>query len=179
MPQVGAKGAALYERLFYGHDGSAYRVVKVDGDGNLVAALKADQEIEVQSYGWIGAAWQKNPLAFGYSDTVFRVWSDTSLDADTNYVSDTAVPAGEIRVLTNLVTQYTGTVPTNMRFIVIRDATDYYLFGPKSPVSGQMYDRQGFWVLEEDDVLSVRVAGATATDALHAYASGFRVDIDQ
>ena len=47
MPQVAADSAGLLERLVYGFDGSVYRVVKVDTDGNLVLALVAGSTIEV------------------------------------------------------------------------------------------------------------------------------------
>jgi hypothetical protein len=47
MPLVGVNNEPLLERAIFGFDGTSYRVVKIDGDGNLVAALKASQEIEV------------------------------------------------------------------------------------------------------------------------------------
>ncbi len=47
MALVGVNNEPLLERAVFGFDGTNYRVVKVDTDGNLVAALKASQTIEV------------------------------------------------------------------------------------------------------------------------------------
>jgi len=48
MPHVGTDGSPLLERLMFAFDGTLYRPVKCDTNGNLVAAVLAGQTITVE-----------------------------------------------------------------------------------------------------------------------------------
>ncbi len=47
MPKVGVDNEPLLERVMFGYDGTNYRIVKIDTDGNLVAAIKTSQSVTV------------------------------------------------------------------------------------------------------------------------------------
>ena len=130
------------------------------------------------SYGWINGAWQKNPLLFGYSGEKEIAVSNTSLAAGANDLDSTAVPAGEIWVITHVAMSYVGTAPTHIEAKTV-GASAIMLFRQLAPVTTVVYDRQGWWIMEEGDLLRCTVAGATLNDDLYLWATGFKVDIDQ
>lgn len=133
-----------------------------------------------QNHGWIGGAWQKDPLRLGYSGQILRVWSNTALSAGNVDVDDSAVPTGELWVITNFSASYTGTVTNvSLRFTIKSGASRYTIYHQGGLSSALYVDRQGLWILKAGDILSVRVLNATLNDDLNAEAIGYRVDIDQ
>lgn len=198
MPLVGVNNEPLLERAIFAYDGADYRVVKVDTDGNLVAAIKASQSIEVmqdtaadlkatvtiptgqdieaRDYSWLGSTWQKSPMAFGYSDTYSERLIDTALAGGNVNLLGTAVPSGQVIVATNLSLRYDGTVPT-------RIAANYEwgsiggFWAVASPASGVWYDRQGWWVLKEGHYFVASVVGSTLNDTLIYDISGFIMEV--
>ncbi len=131
------------------------------------------------NYGYVNGAWQKDPLTIGYSDTVLRSWSNLNLAAGANTVSDSAVPAGEIWIITNIATWYIGTITGVVLTARINSGGSQYVIFRQSPiVSDTIYDRQGYWVLKPGDNLEIRVTNATLNDDAFGTAIGFRVDID-
>ncbi len=148
---------------------------------NLQAAvnLNADQNVQARAYGYIGGAWQRQPLQFGYSDTVADTYSNLSLPAGTTTVNFTAVPASTVHVITNLQAWYSGTI-TNvfLTYQLVIDGTARTLWGQKAPVSGQHYDRQGNWVLGPGDNVRFIVDGATLNDDLVVNIHGYAVTIN-
>ena len=130
-------------------------------------------------HGWISGVWQRNPLSFGFSGQVERLWTDTNLSAGANTVDDSAVPAGEIWIITQLSIMYDGTAPDDIQFAIRTVAQQIELFEVKDPVPSIFYDRQGWWILVQGDKLRLSCSGATAGNDLLGRAMGFRVDIDQ
>ena len=144
-----------------------------------VAFLERLENAMAQNHGYIGGAWQKDPIRLGYSDVVRRAWSDTNLSAGANSEDDTAVPAGEIWVITNIAAAYVGTMTNvTLKFIVYSSATEYRLCEFTGLTSGVWASWQGEIVLEPGELLRVGVANATSGDDLYAAAVGWRVDID-
>lgn len=131
------------------------------------------------SHGWVNGAWQKNPILFGYSADKEIAVSNTSLAAGANDLDAPTVPAGEIWVITHVASSYVGTAPTHMEVKIIHASGASMIFRQLAPVSSSVHDRQGWFVLEEGDILRCSVAGATLNDDLYLWATGFRVDIDQ
>lgn len=201
MPKRGVSNEALYERLIFAFDGDDYRVVACDTDGNLTAAVLADQSIEVvqddaadlkatvdiaadqnvqaRGYGYIGAAWQKVPLPFGLSGRVAEIVTDTNTGAGTDSVSTTAVPAGEYHIVSQISMYVASGSANNLVAYLNAAGTTPGLFGYTSPTSSQVYDRQGWWVLAPGDYIQVYGFDLTAGDDLSVSVAGFRVDIDQ
>lgn len=154
--------------LIYGLN-AAYgaQPLKVDASGNLKTAEQGTPQVVFPGGG----------QPFTFSGVVLRAIGTASLAAGTNNIDDSAVPAGEIWVITNLRFQYTGTPPTRVNAALVSGGTGYPLFAVLAPASGQDYDRQGFWVMAEGDVLRVSVTGATLNDDLYLHATGFKTDL--
>lgn len=136
-------------------------------------------DLKVGDHGWIGAAWQKQPLNIGVSAPLFRRFSTGTLPAGNSFLSDTAVPAGEIWQITTFAFQYYGTNPTHVDYIVYGDGADIYLHTQQTVVSDKFYALPGQVTLGAGDYLKLRVVGATLNDDLTATACGRRIDIDQ
>jgi hypothetical protein len=128
-------------------------------------------------WGWDGSQWRKLTLQFGYTGIYVSQVVNTNLAAGTNNLSDTAVPAGEIHVITNILIRYVGTPPTQIAARIVSGAVIVDLFVVRSPVSAVSYDRQGWWVLGPGDVLRLSITGATATDDALIDIAGFRMTI--
>lgn len=134
----------------------------------------------VGTEGWISSAWQKNPLRFGFSGLVSRLISSTTLAAGTNNLDDSAVPAGEFWVITNIAVDYVGTVANvGVRARIVDGVNSPYLFEYNPTVSDHLGDRQGFWIVPSGANLRLTVIGATLNDDAYLWANGFRVDTDQ
>jgi hypothetical protein len=149
--------------------------------GLMVPVLvDASGRIGVESLGYISGAWQKNPLAFGLSAAVYRTWSSTTLAAGDNTLNDSAVPAGEVWVITNMAARYVGTFATvHLRLVIVNGGVGYVQFEIDPPHNDHIEGQQGWWVLFPGDNLRLFITGATLNDDAFAYATGFRVDIDQ
>jgi len=145
----------------------------------LPAGSKQIGSIQARAHAYIGGAWQKNPLMFGYSDSILGSTGSTNLSAGTNIFYSGSVPAGEIWVITNLAMYYGGTV-TNVviSLLLNRSSTGYTLWQQRSITSNQNYDRQGYWIMKQADRIQFQIANATAGDDAFMYWAGFRMDID-
>lgn len=139
-----------------------------------------EEVMTAENYGWVSSAWQKDPLRLGYSGTVSETLSDTALSSGSNNINGTAVPAGEIHVITNVSCAYLGTV-SGVRLLpaVYVNSEVVYIDEHNSITSGQNYQTQGYFVLAPGDYIRLQIEGATATDDGYLKFSGFRVDIDQ
>ena len=155
------------------------RSLELDADDNLKVAFAAAAQGLVGEHGWISGAWQKNPLAFGYSERLSGRIFDTALVAGTTILQVSVVPAGEIWVLTSVAMLYIGTSPTYIQMFINDTVALELIARQPAPVSDQLYDRQGWWVLKAGDNVGYAVVGATLNDDLYGYYFGFRVDIDQ
>ena len=90
MPRVGVNNEPLLERAIFGFDGSDYRVVKVDTDGNLVAAVKASQSITVTQPN---AANLKSTVTLAASQSI-EVTQDTFADLKATVDNTPRIPEG-------------------------------------------------------------------------------------
>ena len=151
--------------------------LEVDADGYLKVTFTSPAKGLVGSHGYVGGAWQKNPILLGYSDRLFvNVYND-ALAAGNNDLDVDPVPAGWLWVVTHFAIMYAGTSPDCID-VYIRDATTtVFIYRQQSPVSWAAYDRQGWWVLKEGDFIRYHVYGATLNDDLLGFASGFKVQL--
>ncbi len=132
-----------------------------------------------ENMGWISGAWQKNPLLLGYSGVVGENVEDFNLLGGNPAVDSTAVPVGEIHVITHIAIRYDGTIPTEIFAQLVQAGTAITLFQQIAPVSGLYYDRQGHYFLAPGDFLRMLIIGATAGNDAFMRIAGHRVDIDQ
>ena len=155
-------------------------VSRVNSLTDQVNELQRLEHAMAQNHGWIDGAWQKDPLSLGYSDIVARVVVEQNLSAGFNLLNDSAVPAGEIWVLTNISVLYIGTVANVQCTVLLNINGSYYqIWDFVPPASNRVGDRQGFWILHPGDYLAIEILNATAGDDLGLRGIGFRVDIDQ
>src|SRR5512139_2034280 len=140
--------------LVFGRTASGLMVpVLVSATGELVVdSLPAGSaligDVQARNLGWVSATWQKDPMRFGYSGQVVEAVVDNNLDAGDNTVLSTSVPAGEVHVITNIGITYAGTVAgVALAVLMNLSGVASRLFGQAPPVSVQLYDRQGWWVL--------------------------------
>lgn len=130
--------------------------------------------------GWISSAWQKDPIRFGPSGIITEAINNTTLSAGSNTLASTAVPSGELHVITNLAVMYSGTVSgVTMTIQMNHDGSGYQIFYQNSITSGQYYDKQGWWVLDASDNIQLIINSATLNDDAYLRLIGFRIDIDQ
>lgn len=200
MPQIGANNEPLLERAIFGYDGTNYRVVKVDTDGNLVAAIKASQTIEViqdtaadlkatvnlaadqnvqaRNYGFLGAAWQKLQLLWGYTDRWAERVSTTAAVAGQNELLSAAVPAGYVYVvqavslvnLNNAVTSAVISITTGSAYPVLTEA---------APVAAGIFTKwTGAATLAAGDKVYSRLQGCTLDDDLYLDILGYKMKIN-
>jgi hypothetical protein len=155
------------------------RSLELDTDDNLKVAFAAAAQGLVGPHGWINGAWQKNPVSFGASAALGRSWSTIALPAGNSFVADSAVPAGEIWVITHQTAWVVSATITRMRFFLNISGVNFETWVQITPGSDVRYDRQGWWVLFPGDFMQLRVESATLNDDASAVAAGFRVDIDQ
>lgn len=131
------------------------------------------------TYGYVGGAWQKDPLRLGYSAQVARTISNTSLAAGATTVDDTAVPVGEIWEMHVIAIQYTGTVSgVVIQALVVNGTTSQPVLEQRAITSGQWYIWTGKLIMKEGDYLRLAISGATLNDDGSLRAMGMRVDID-
>lgn len=179
MPIVGVNNEPLYERVIFAYDGTDYRVIKSDTDGNIVIAQKADQNIQARSYGWYSSAWQKNPLTYGYSNTAELYESDTNLPAGTANLDTTAISAGEVWRIT-----YIGIFPvsasmTQIGLYLRRGGTSYPIKIDNTPVTSVWDTFVVDITLKESDSFRLQMANATLNDDLYISMLGYKFDVDQ
>jgi len=178
MAKVGVNNEPLHERLIFGYDGSDYRVCKVDGEGNLVVALKANQEIVARNYGYVGGAWQKNPVPIGYSGDWTEELQDLTAATGTNTLSGTTVPAGEIWLLYMIGAQDSTSAPSRIEVTCsVNGYTVPYIDDGSPVMAGWSFDYRQI-MLSEDDFLRVVFYGCTLNDDLYVRYHALRIDID-
>ena len=113
-----------------------------------------------------------------YGDTLGETVANLTLAAGDNYLSLDPVPAGVLHVYTNLAFRYSGTVAAvGLYCQILLAAGVFNLFSQTPPANFVLYDRQGFWVLKEDERLRLYVTGATLNDDAWLYATGYTVDL--
>lgn len=154
------------------------RSLEVDGDDALRVTFETAEKGLAGEHGYIGAAWQKQPLAIGYSAALREEWEELSLPAGSGATDSSVVPAGEIWIIEMFNGRYAGTGGTNLELIVVSGGDLYRLLLQDTPVNWTPYIYTGSFVMEEGDKLRVSIATATLNDNLYGQVLGRKVDID-
>jgi len=155
------------------------RALELDADDALKVALSEAAKGLVGTHGWIGGAWRKQPMLFGYSGQAQVSWGSDNLETGINDVRSTPVPAGKVWVVTNLTMIYRGTPPSRLVMRAYMSGGSWVIWEVSSPGANYFYDHQGWWVLAEGDKLEIHIEGATAGDRAYGYGLGFAVSINQ
>ncbi len=178
MPKVGVNNEPLLERLVFAYDGTDYRVVKCDTNGNVVAALAADQNVQARLHGYDGSAWRKLPLILGRS----ALWDENlgGTATGTNYiVGSTTVPAGWLFVLSSASIRNNTRNVTSCAFTVKR-ASGAAVFLAFAATLAQYVPMvvTGQFVLEAGDYLEVSIFSTVTGDAVESGITGYKMQIN-
>lgn len=155
------------------------RALELDADDALKIAFSAAAKGLVGGHGWIGGAWQKNPLLLGYSGVVNVAWNSTTLPAGTSNVDAAVVPDGEIWMITTLTGLILSATITAFYIGKVVSGGFYPVQYQATPGNNINYPLVSSLILAPGENLRGRVLGATLNDDLYCSALGYRIDIDQ
>lgn len=172
-----------------GHDGTEWLKVKVDSNGYLrvigagvAGAIEVTQDTPADLltgiHGYTGTAWQKQHLLWGYYDTVSEAVVDLNLVAGTNLLYGTAVPAGEIWIVTTVVGRYDGAVATVLYAGCTVDGVAVSAVSAVPPTSEVWYPGVGQFILREGDKVYCFIYDAAAGDDGFLRYSGYKMKLD-
>ncbi len=157
--------------------------VRVDDDGVVsvapVAGTNEIGKIQARDYGWIGAAWQKNPLLLGYSGDKSQQVFNASATAGTNVLTSSAVPAGEIWIVEAVSARNLNTAPSKLILRATINSVIVALEDRQVIVAGEYATWSGAITLSQNDVITASIVGCTLNDDIYLQFSARRIDIDQ
>lgn len=176
------------------------RSLTVDADDNLnvniddqagdvdvnIAAQDADVEIVQQNpadllagiHGYIGGAWQKNPLLLGYSARIVESNDTTSDGTSPTSVLSTPVPAGEIHVVSAVSVLHNDPIARSLAI---------FAHAPGEEILQAYRSGIAVWipllithdlVLSTGDYMIGRATSLANTKIVYLYLWGRRIDID-
>jgi len=155
------------------------RALELDADDAVLMAIKSAAKGLVGPHGWIDGAWQKNPLLLGYSGPIGDQINENNAAAGFDALLASAVPAGEIWVVTSVSGRDVTTAITKIIIYFTRGTDSFFVAGVQSPAKDQFLTWSGQIVLIPGDELKVGFWGTVAGDDIEMTYSGYRVDIDQ
>lgn len=172
-----------------GHDGTSWEKILIDSTKRLVVAIAAfSASLEVTQdtpgdllagiHGYVGGAWQKLPMLWGYSDTISELLEDDNATAGLNTLDTTAVPSGEIHVIHTLYGVNTNNNPTFILMSLVRGGETYFLKRVAGPGAGTSVELAGTIVMEGGDLLRCSIQGCVLNDNIRFAITGYKVDID-
>jgi hypothetical protein len=150
----------------YAWDGSAWAKVLVDTSGRPLVAAHAYY-----------AAWVKQPVLFGITGSLARAWSGAAVSAGVLIVTDTAVPANTLWVITNYIISVEAAAATAVAGQILAGGTGSSIFKVATPSTLILYDRQGWWILQPGDQLRVIGWGLAIGEKVYGYCLGFTMDV--
>lgn len=156
MAQVGSNNEPLHERAQFVYTGSLWVPMLADANGQPRVVLPDETFVR------------------NFEGIVEEKLSDTALAAGNNTLTGTAVPTGEIHVITLVQFVYVGTGPTRVYIDVNGLATNIVIFNQESPASGQRYPYNCKVYAQAGDQLRANVQGATLNDDLFFAYAGYK-----
>lgn len=151
----------------------------VDDSGTIPTTEQTPlTSLQAQAYGYVGTAWQKQPILYGYTDTVRIRVLNLNATAGTNNLNSVVVPAGEIWVITAARGYDLDSAITSSNLGVVSDTIKYSLDDKIAPAAAVAAEFKGFLVMKEADKLRWTGWGCTLNDDLYLIAVGYKMDID-
>ena len=199
---VSFQGSVLGALLtLLGWDGTDFRNVKVDSSGHLQVdvlsnVLGGDQATETTLAlvkAQIGAlttpaSGSTNKLLtdieaqlpdqlLGYFDTYREAVSDLSADTGNNDILTTAVAAGKLHIITDIVMFNATTQNTDDHLGVLSSAVFYPMQRGPAPAASVAAVWQGQQILKEGEQIRAFYSGCTAGDGLYMYVNGWKATV--
>lgn len=142
----------MQKALMVGNYGGTPILVTVDGLGQLAGGLGAVSERYIQ--------------------TLYRISTGTDVTADAS-----VVPAGERWIVTQIAAWHNDPIPRQVMVYFMESTTGHYLFSSPFLLQNEILERQGQWVLVEDDY--IRAIFTTPASGRYGYLSlnGYKVEV--
>jgi hypothetical protein len=159
-------------------------IVYVKTPSGLIVPMLADENGNIYNdlHGYIGGAWKKNPIVFGYSRAVLEKVYNVNLPAGTSTIDTTTVPAGQVHIYTNIGVQYVGTVASVVLHVGIHTgALVVNIFNTIAIgiiVADAVYERQGMFVIPAGHYVRLTIVGATLNDDAYLNVAGYAMDVN-
>jgi len=141
--------------------------------------LESDGSLPAISKGWIGAAWQKNPLLLGYSGDKSELKQIADASAGTNTLSSGTVPAGETWVVEAISARDLDNAITSMLRNINVNGVVVTLVEQITVAAAARVFWSGAVTLSYGDYVRAAFYGCTLNDNLEMAYHARRIDIDQ
>jgi hypothetical protein len=179
MAQVGSSNEPLTETAGFAYTGSLWVPVSCDASGNLNVIAGAGSFADALNKGYIGSAWQNDPLRMGYSSDVTEAVSELNAVGGTNVLYGTACPAGEIWNVQAISARNNTRAGTYWEIRAQVNSIWIFLAIDSAPAAGVSVMWSGNITLSQGDRLALVAVGCVAGDDLYLEYHGVTVDIDQ
>ena len=136
-------------------------------------------KVDARSLGWIGAAWQKNPLELGYSGDKTERKENLVAGAGYNSLAGAGVPAGEIWVVEAIAAANTVKAADRIRLWVFVNGIALFLQEQITTSIGEYVTWSGAVTLSYTDYVGADFQSSDAGDDLYLIYHARRIDIDQ
>jgi len=142
----------------------------VDNAGRIPVNIeKADISFDVNQHTYYDGEWVKQPIQFGYSDSIFERHDYTTL-ADIKYIMEfSPVPANEIWVLKRLVAMTSAVGSGAIDFDIKRGVLAYVLKNFLSPEQYTSYVVSDNIIMKEGDFVRITFTNTTVGADLYGW----------
>lgn len=177
-PPKGHVGLLAYDSV-----NDRWQVVHVDEDGQLHIEIKAELPAGTKNIGDVDVATMPTVTVIpgsgekliGFSGIVEERLRDIDLSVNTNVLTGTTVPTGEVWVLTHVSIQYDGSVPTRMYVEATGLATATILFWKEEPTPAVFYVNTFNVLMQAGDYIRAIALGSTLHDGMNCMYSGYKM----
>lgn len=142
-------------------------------------ALNEDGSLIGSGQGWIGAAWQKDPIRLGYSGDKSEQILDESASAGTNILTSSAVPAGELWVVEAISGRNVDTAPSQALLQIVANSVVVILADKETIAANEYITWSGGVTLSEGDTIRAVFFTCSLNDDIYLNYHARRIDIDQ
>jgi len=87
-------------------------------DVNVTIEQSDPANLQTGLHGWDGAAWQRLPLLWGFSDIYLETKSNENVSAGKNSIYFSTVPAGEVWVIKSVSARCSTDNPYSVEFLI-------------------------------------------------------------
>ncbi len=140
--------------------------------------LESDGTLPITGHGYIGAAWQKNPLLLGYSGDKSEEPYTLSATAGDNTLTGGGVPGGEIWIVEAISALDLTNNPSRVILFVSVNGVNVVLTDISTVVAGQFIVWSGAITLSQGDTVKATIYGCTLNDDIFMQYHARRIDID-
>lgn len=128
--------------------------------------------------GRIAGVWRKQPLIWGFSDSVSQTIIDLNLAVDEDTVVTVPVEEGEVHVVSAISFRVDSATCDRAELLIVVKGVALLVYSISPPVTFTWYLKTGEFVLTEDDYIALTMTDLTAGDDAYLRYAGYRMDVD-